>query len=87
MAPFLFSCMSGLKTMVKAGVAPKTIKHTISRYVPVNKTYEWMWSLSNIVNSLIRNGLKIEILNDWWILKKYKGMIPLTFTLRARKQR
>ena len=76
-----------------------------SNYIPVNKTYEWMWSLSDIVNSLIRNGLKIEILNeydrsfykalpgmtkienDWWILKKYKGMIPLTFTLRARKQR
>lgn len=73
-------------------------------YIPVNKTYEWMWSLSDIVNSLISNGLKIEMLNeydksfykalpgmtkienDWWILKKYKGMIPLTFTLRARKQ-
>lgn len=29
MAPYLFSCMSGLKTMVKAGVASKTLKHTI----------------------------------------------------------
>jgi ubiquinone/menaquinone biosynthesis C-methylase UbiE len=75
-----------------------------SSYIPVNKTYEWMWSLSDIVNSLIRNGLKIEMINeydksfykalpgmtvienDWWILKKYKGMIPLTFTLLARKQ-
>ena len=72
-------------------------------YIPVNKTYEWMWSISDIVNALIRNGLKIEMLNEydksfyqalpgmvrtedgWWILKKYLGMIPLTFSLRARK--
>ncbi len=72
-------------------------------YVPVNKTYEWTWSLSDIVNALIRNGLIIEALNEydrsfypalpgmvkiedgWWILKDYEGMIPLTFSLRARK--
>lgn len=74
-----------------------------SSYVPVNKTYEWMWSISDIVNALIRNGLKIEMLkeydksfyralpgmvkteDDWWILNNYKGMIPLVFSLRARK--
>jgi hypothetical protein len=72
-------------------------------YVPVNKTYEWTWSLSDILNALIRNGMRIEMMNEydksfyqalpgmvetgdgWWMLKKYAGMIPLTFSLRARK--
>jgi ubiquinone/menaquinone biosynthesis C-methylase UbiE len=74
-----------------------------SSYIPVNKTYEWIWSLSDIVNALIRNGLIIESLNEydrsfypalpgmiktgdnWWILMDYEGMLPLTFSLRARK--
>ena len=72
-------------------------------YVPVNKTYEWMWTLSDIVNALIQSGLTIEMLNEypgsyyqafpgmtraedgWWELGKYRGMVPLTFSLRARK--
>ena len=72
-------------------------------YVPKNKTYEWMWSLSDVMNALIRNGLRIEMMNEydvsfypalpgmvktgdgWWMLKKYQGMLPLTFTLLARK--
>jgi SAM-dependent methyltransferase len=33
-------------------------------YVPKNKTYEWSWSLSDIVNALIGNGLAIELLNE-----------------------
>jgi hypothetical protein len=74
-----------------------------SSYVPKNKTYEWMWSIADIVNALIRNGLQIEMFNeydrtfypalpgmvntedDWWVLKDYQGMIPLMFSLRARK--
>ena len=35
-----------------------------SSYIPKNKTYEWTWSLSDIVNSLIRHGLRIELLNE-----------------------
>jgi ubiquinone/menaquinone biosynthesis C-methylase UbiE len=72
-------------------------------YIPVNKTYEWTWSISDIVNALVHNGLIIEMMNefdrsfyqalpgmvktedDWWILKNYQGMIPLTFSLRAKK--
>jgi 2-polyprenyl-3-methyl-5-hydroxy-6-metoxy-1,4-benzoquinol methylase len=72
-------------------------------YIPKNKTYEWMWSLSDIMNALIENGLRIEMFNEhaeafypafpgmartedgWWILEKYRGMIPLTFSLLARK--
>ena len=75
-----------------------------SSYVPKNKTYEWMWSISDIINALIRSGLKIEMFNeynrtfypalpgmvntedDWWILKDYQGMIPLMFSLLARKR-
>ena len=73
-------------------------------YVPRNKTYEWTWSLSDIVTALINSGLTIRFLNEqdrvfykahpdmerdadgWWFFKKYKGMIPLTFSLLATKQ-
>ena len=72
-------------------------------YVPKNKSYEWTWSLSDIIKALIENGLQIELLNEydklffkgfkgmvedkngWWYLEKYKGKIPYTFSLRARK--
>ncbi|NLU41574.1 MAG: class I SAM-dependent methyltransferase [Firmicutes bacterium] len=35
-----------------------------SSYIPKNKTYEWTWSLSDIVNALIKSGLTIELLNE-----------------------
>jgi 2-polyprenyl-3-methyl-5-hydroxy-6-metoxy-1,4-benzoquinol methylase len=72
-------------------------------YIPVNRTYEWNWSISDIINALIKSGLTLELFNEydqlfynghpgmikdkkgWWFLEKYKGMIPYTFTLRARK--
>jgi len=72
-------------------------------YIAKNKTYEWQWSLSDVVNGLLRNGLTIELLNEhdkcfyqalpgmtkapdgWWILPGYQGMIPMAFSLRARK--
>jgi len=74
-----------------------------SSYIPKNKTYEWQWSLSDVVNALVRNGLTIEFINEhdkcfyqalpgmaqdsdgWWILRGYEGMIPMAFSLRARK--
>jgi len=72
-------------------------------YIPKNKTYEWQWSLSDVVNTLVRNGLTIELLNEhdkcffqalpgmtrtsdgWWVLPGYEEMIPMAFSLRARK--
>jgi ubiquinone/menaquinone biosynthesis C-methylase UbiE len=72
-------------------------------YIPNNKTYEWTWPLSDIVNALIRHGLTIEFIHEhdklfykafpgmtetkdgWWLLEKYKGMLPFTFSLRAKK--
>ena len=72
-------------------------------YVPVNKTYEWMWSLSQVMTALLDSGLEIEMFHEygrlfyqagpgmvqtedgWWEFKDYPGMIPLTFTLRAKK--
>lgn len=72
-------------------------------YVPANKTYQWIWTISDVVNALIRNGLRIESLDEydktfyqafprmvktkdgWWILRDNHGMIPLSFSLRARK--
>jgi ubiquinone/menaquinone biosynthesis C-methylase UbiE len=74
-----------------------------STYIPNNKTYEWQWSLSDVVNALVGNGLTIEFLNEhdkcfyqalpgmtrdpdgWWILKGYEGMIPMAFSIRAKK--
>jgi SAM-dependent methyltransferase len=75
-----------------------------SSYVPVNKTYEWIWSLSDVVGALLRRGLRLELLNEhdrafhralpgmsetsdgWLELPGYEGMIPFTFSLRARKE-
>jgi hypothetical protein len=72
-------------------------------YIPKNKTYEWTWNLSDVINALINNGFKIEFLNEydklfyngilgmikdkdnWWYLEKYKGKIPYTFTIKAKK--
>ena len=33
-------------------------------YVKVNPSYEWLWTISDIVNSLINAGLKIEFINE-----------------------
>lgn len=33
-------------------------------YIPKTKTYEWAWSLSDIVNALVGNGLVLEQLNE-----------------------
>jgi ubiquinone/menaquinone biosynthesis C-methylase UbiE len=48
-----------------------------SSYIPKNTTYEWIWSLSDIVNSLIRNGMQIELLNehDRLFYKAFPGMV------------
>ncbi|MBN2546908.1 MAG: SAM-dependent methyltransferase, partial [Spirochaetes bacterium] len=72
-------------------------------YIPKNPTFEWNWTLSDIINSLINAGLKIEFVreydklfynglpgmekdeNGWWFLPGYKGMIPLTYTIKAVK--
>ena len=73
------------------------------KYIPKNPTYEWTWSLGEILTSLLEAGLKIEFFHEydrlfykgfpdmlqdeegWWFLPEYKGMLPLTFTLRAKK--
>ena len=73
------------------------------QYIPQHFTYEWTWTLSDIVNTLIQSGLTIEHLyeydtlfynghpgmkqdgNGWWYLEQYKGKIPYTFTIKARK--
>ncbi|MDD3627143.1 MAG: class I SAM-dependent methyltransferase [bacterium] len=72
-------------------------------YFPENPTFEWVWSLSDVFNSLINAGLTIIEFNEhdklfyrafpgmvkdeegWWILPKFRGKIPLNFTLKCRK--
>lgn len=34
-------------------------------YIPKNPSYEWQWTLSDIINSLIKAGLKIEFLHEF----------------------
>jgi len=34
-------------------------------YIPKNKTYEWMWSISDIINALIKAGLEITSFNEY----------------------
>jgi hypothetical protein len=43
--------------------------------------------LFNEYDKLFFNGFKgmVEDKNGWWYLEKYKGKIPYTFSLRARK--
>jgi SAM-dependent methyltransferase len=67
-------------------------------------TFEWMHTVSGILNGLIRAGLKIEFFNEYpyvtwdmipalmergldgyWRLKHGEKLIPLMFTLMARK--
>ena len=34
-------------------------------YVPGNASYEWDWTVSDIVNALLKAGLQIELLNEY----------------------
>jgi SAM-dependent methyltransferase len=72
-------------------------------YIVQNPTYEWSWSISDIVNALLNAGLQVEHINEyerlffqyfpgmvpcsdrWYDLPKYRGKLPLLFTLKARQ--
>ena len=41
-------------------------------YIPKNPSYEWLWSISDIINSLIKSGLRIEFIHEFDKLF-YKG--------------
>lgn len=41
-------------------------------YIPKNPSYEWLWSISDIINSLIKAGLQIEFIHEFDKLF-YKG--------------
>lgn len=45
-------------------------------YYPENPSYEWMWTISDIVNALVTAGLKIEFVNEFDKLfyKAFPGM-------------
>ncbi len=34
-------------------------------YIPKNSSYQWQWSLNDIINSLIKAGLRIEFMNEF----------------------
>jgi SAM-dependent methyltransferase len=34
-------------------------------YIPQHPSYEWQWSLGDIVNAILRAGLRLELLNEY----------------------
>lgn len=69
----------------------------VGNFIPIEEQapkFERLWTLSSIVNALIGAGLTIEKLGehpeDYWpsfpnLDEKYRGKIPLTFSILARK--
>ncbi len=65
--------------------------------------YGWNHPLSEVINSLIQNGLQIEFLHEfpysvynvfpntakgedgWWRLKGFENIVPMMFSIKARK--
>ncbi len=72
-------------------------------FVPQHPSYEWYWSVGDIINALLDAGLQLEFFNEhdamffqrfpsmitddgeMYHLPAYEGLLPLTFSLRARK--
>ncbi|GAB4319540.1 MAG: class I SAM-dependent methyltransferase [Candidatus Zixiibacteriota bacterium] len=69
----------------------------VGNFIPMEqqaRKYERLWTLSAIVNAVANAGLRIEYLGehaeDYWpsfpnLKNEYRGKIPLTFSLKARK--
>jgi len=51
-----------------------------SEYIPRNPSYEWSWTVGDILNALIQSGLQIESFNEYERLffKRYPGMVENT---------
>jgi SAM-dependent methyltransferase len=49
-------------------------------YVPENPSYEWTWTVSDIINSLIQAGLQLEFFNEYDRIfdKRFPGMVKRT---------
>ena len=72
-------------------------------YHPKHASYEWDWSVGDIINALLQAGLELELFNEYdrtfhkqfpqmvsleegqYHFQQYAGMLPLLFTLKARK--
>jgi 2-polyprenyl-3-methyl-5-hydroxy-6-metoxy-1,4-benzoquinol methylase len=70
-----------------------------------HKEYSWNHPMSEVVNALLRQGLQIELLNEYdyspydcfpdmiknkegnFQLKDYKNILPMVYTIRARKSK
>ena len=79
---------------------PDYADHT---YIPQHGSYEWDWTIGDILNALLDAGLQLESFNEyrrlffklypsmkevsenWYDFPRYSEMLPLIFTLRARK--
>jgi SAM-dependent methyltransferase len=55
----------------------QTPDYADSTYVPQHKSYEWTWSVSDVINALLRAGLRLELFNEYdrLFFKRFPGMI------------
>jgi SAM-dependent methyltransferase len=46
-------------------------------YFPKHKSYEWTWPVSDIINALLRAGLRLELFNEFdrLFFKRFPGMV------------
>ena len=55
----------------------ETTDYMDTSYHPKSPTYEWQWSISDIINALVRAGLRIEFFNEFGAIDNpvYPGMV------------
>jgi SAM-dependent methyltransferase len=60
--------------------AVPTPDYADSSYVPKNTSYEWTWSASDVINSLLGAGLRLEFFNEYdrLFFKRFPGMAQLS---------
>jgi SAM-dependent methyltransferase len=51
-----------------------------STYIPKNTSYEWTWSVSDILNAVLKAGLRLEFFNEYdrLFFKRFPGMAELS---------
>jgi len=54
-----------------------TTDYMDTSYHPESPTYEWQWSISDIINALLRAGLRLEFFNEFGAVDNpvYPGMV------------
>lgn len=55
----------------------ETTDYMDTSYHPDSPTYEWQWSISDIINAILRSGLRLDFFNEFGALDHpvYPGMV------------